>query len=1057
MTKYLSFILLFLVSITNVNSQQKKVVKENSPQELVYKVIDGDTLKLTVYYPENIKKRKKYPAIVFFFGGGWNGGSISQFEDQSKYLASRGMVSILADYRVKSRHNTSPFDAVRDAKSAIRYVRSHAKELHVNSKKIVVSGGSAGGHLAAATTFLEGLDEPGEDLSVSTKANALVLYNPVIDNSKEGYGYERVGDRYLEISPLHNITKDAPPTIFFLGDNDKHIPVSTAENYKAKMEAVGSRCDLLIYKNQAHGFFNQWKKEGKEHYLKTTYEADVFLESLGYLKGKPTFKKPKAIELFVSKEGSSKSKGSKLFPLADLNEAIEKAKEFKLGNKKGSVVINILPGAYNLEKPIIIAPLLNGLTIKGTKASEVTIKGSVPLKTEWKKYNKNIYVTTVAENLNFDQLLVNETPQILARYPNYNEAAQYWQGFAADAVSKERIATWKNPKGAYFHALHDGKWGGFHYEITGIAKDGTAILKGGQQNNRGSKPHKQYRMVENVFEELDNPGEWYLDKKTHQLFYWPVKNVNVNSATFEVSVLKDLIQVVGTLENPVKNITISGITFKNTQRTFMEEFEPLLRSDWSIYRGSVVFFEGTENCEVKDNEFLHLGGNVIMASKYNKGLHIIGNHIHNNGASAVSFIGDASAVRSPSFNYGKFVPLAQMDTVSGPKNELYPRACLVKDNLIHRIGRVEKQTAGVQISMAMGIKVSHNSIYDVPRAGINIGDGTWGGHVLEYNDVFNTVLETSDHGSFNSWGRDRFWHPKRGKMNEITTANPDLYTWDAVKTTIIRNNRFRCDHGWDIDLDDGSSNYHIYNNLLLNNGLKLREGFNRVAENNIMVNNSLHPHVWFANSRDVFKHNIVSDAYQDVGLLGWGKELDFNFFSNEVSLMKSQIYKRDIHSAYGDPMFKDPENLDFSVTKNSPALKVGFKNFAMNKFGVQKESFRKIAKTPEIPVFKDASEKKGNPIVAWLRNNIKSVESEQEQSAYGLNSPEGVVILRVWKHSPAAQNNGIKKGDVILQANGKKIKSVQDFFQINVANKKDELVIVVMRNQKEKEITIKTK
>ncbi|WP_339884926.1 alpha/beta hydrolase fold domain-containing protein [Polaribacter vadi] len=1059
MTKYLIATLLFLLTITRVHSQHKIDVNTTSAQELIYKVINGDTLKLTLFYPKKVKR--KQPAIVFFFGGGWNGGTITQFEDQSKYFVSRGMVAVLVDYRVKNRHKTTPFDAVRDAKSAVRYIRKNAKELHIDSKRIAVSGGSAGGHLAAATTILEGLEEPNEDLSISAKANALILYNPVIDNSTNGYGYNKVGERYKEISPLHNIKKGVPPTIFFLGDKDKHIPVATAQDYKAKMEAVGSRCDLFVYKNQPHGFFNQWKKDGREHYLKTTYEADVFLESLGYLKGKPTFKKPQTIELFVSKKGSLKNKGTKEYPFLKLKAAIKEATALKLKDENTKVNINLLPGDYHLEKSIVISPLLNGLTIKGTNASEVTIKGSVVLNTSWKKYNNDIYVTTVASNLDFDQLVVNNKPQILARYPNYDEKAQYWQGFAADAISKERIATWKNPIGAYFNALHSGKWGGFHYQITGVDKDGAAILKGGQQNNRGSKPHKEYQMVENVFEELDSPGEWYLDKETHQLYFWPSKNVNINTSKIEVSVLKDLIHVIGTLKKPVKNITISNISFKYTKRTFLEKYEPLLRSDWTIYRGSVVFFEGTENCVVKDNEFAYLGGNVIMASKYNVGLEITGNHIHDNGASGISFIGDPSAVRSPSFNYGQFVELSEMDTISGPKNELYPRTCLVKDNLIHRIGRVEKQTAGVQISMAMSIKVSHNSIYDVPRAGINIGDGTWGGHILEFNDVFNTVLETSDHGSFNSWGRDRFWLPNRNKMNELTTENPDMYTWDAVKMTIIRNNRFRCDHGWDIDLDDGSSNYHIYNNLLLNNGLKLREGFNRIAENNIMVNNSLHPHVWFANSRDIFKHNIVGDTYQDVGLLGWGKELDYNFFPTEEAMLKPQMYNRDIHSSFGDAMFKDPQNLDFTVLENSPALSIGFKNFSMDEFGVQKANLKKLAKTPEIPVLRNASEindKEVNVEVAWLRNTLKSVSSEQEQSAYGLNTAEGVIVLKTWNSSPAVQDNGIKKGDVILEVNNVKLKNIKDFFtELRNNNTLEFIDVKVMRNQSELPLTIRFK
>ncbi|WP_372935802.1 PDZ domain-containing protein [Seonamhaeicola sp.] len=762
-------------------------------------------------------------------------------------------------------------------------------------------------------------------------------------------------------------------------------------------------------------------------------------------------------QLYVSTEGKDINAGTKEQPLATIANAIKKATVLKAENKDVKIVINILPGDYRLTEAIKITPQLSGLTIKGTNAQEVHIKGSQLLVPNWEKYSDNIYVTSVDENLDFDQLVVNKQAQILARYPNYDESGHYWQGYAADAISKERLASWKKPEGAFFHALHKGRWGGFHYEITGVDENGNAILKGGHQNNRGSRYHDEYQMVENVFEELDSPREWYLDKENNKLYFWPSKNVNLEKDEFEVAILKDLIQVEGTLENPVKNITISNITFENTQRTFMEEFEPLLRSDWTIYRGAVAFFEGTENCKVENSVFTNLGGNVIMASKYNKNLIVEGNHIYNCGASAVSFVGDPSAVRSPSFNYGQFVDLKDMDSIRGPKNELYPRECLVVNNLIHRIGRTEKQTAGVQISMAMDINVRHNSIYDVPRAGINIGDGTWGGHILEFNDVFNTVLETSDHGSFNSWGRDRFWHPNRRKMDSITTAIPDMYTWDAIKTTIIRNNRFRCDHGWDIDLDDGSSNYHIYNNLMLNSGLKLREGFNRVAENNIMVNNSLHPHVWFANSEDVFKYNIVGDTYQDVGLLGWGKELDYNLFPTEESMMKSQIYDRDLNSAFGDPMFKDPKYLDFSVAENSPALKLGFKNFPMDQFGVQKASLKKIAKTPEVPKLKDPSESKSSPVVAWLRNQLKSVESEQEQSAYGLNTAEGVIVLRIWKPSPAVKNNGIKKGDVILEANGQKVKNIQDFFKINSENKTDKLDLVIMRNQTEQEITINTK
>ncbi|MDO7171584.1 alpha/beta hydrolase [Mariniflexile sp. AS56] len=290
MIKYLTITCLAFLTITQVFSQNTSAKKETPPKEVVYKEINGTKLKLSFYYPESFNKNEKYPTMIFFFGGGWNGGTTAQFNDQATYFASRGLITVLADYRVKNKHKTTPFDAVRDAKSAMRFLRIHADEFCVDSNKIIASGGSAGGHLAAATTMLPELNEAGEDLSISTKANALVLFNPVIDNGEGGYGYERIGDRYLEISPMHNITKGAPPTIFFLGDTDKYVPAETGRVFKTKMEAVGSRCDLFIYKNQEHGFFNKGKQKGNTYYLETLYEADVFLESLGYLKGKPTIK-----------------------------------------------------------------------------------------------------------------------------------------------------------------------------------------------------------------------------------------------------------------------------------------------------------------------------------------------------------------------------------------------------------------------------------------------------------------------------------------------------------------------------------------------------------------------------------------------------------------------------------------------------------------------------------------------------------------------------------------------------------------------------------------------
>jgi acetyl esterase/lipase len=247
--------------------------------EKVYKQIDSVQLKLFLLNPAEFKSSEKYPVIVFFFGGGWVKGNTTQFETFVQHYASKGMISVLVDYRVQSRQGTTPFEALKDAKSAIRYLRRNAGELGIDPHKIVCSGGSAGGHLAAACYTNETIDEEKEDLNISSKPNALVLFNPVIDNSKEGYGYDRIGENYLEFSPLHNIRKGFPPTAFFLGTKDKLVPVNTAQLFKKKIETVGSRCDLFLYKDQQHGFFNL-----KIFHDDILSKVDAFLQSIGYIR-----------------------------------------------------------------------------------------------------------------------------------------------------------------------------------------------------------------------------------------------------------------------------------------------------------------------------------------------------------------------------------------------------------------------------------------------------------------------------------------------------------------------------------------------------------------------------------------------------------------------------------------------------------------------------------------------------------------------------------------------------------------------------------------------------
>jgi acetyl esterase len=258
-------------------------------KKITYKTVGEVDLQLHIFKPENHIPTDNRPCIVFFFGGGWVGGTPSQFYPHCRYLASRGMVAISAEYRVKNRHGTTPYECVKDGKSAIRWVRLHAEALGIDPRRIAAGGGSAGGHVAAATGSVKLFDEPSEDTAISSRPNALVLFNPVYDNGPEGYGHDRVQEHWRVFSPMHNIDENTPPTIVFLGTKDKLIPVSTAGKYKDLMTKSGKRCDLHLYEGQPHGFFNY--RDGKNtYYYQTVIEADKFLASLGYLEGQPTLR-----------------------------------------------------------------------------------------------------------------------------------------------------------------------------------------------------------------------------------------------------------------------------------------------------------------------------------------------------------------------------------------------------------------------------------------------------------------------------------------------------------------------------------------------------------------------------------------------------------------------------------------------------------------------------------------------------------------------------------------------------------------------------------------------
>lgn len=276
--------------------------------ERVYKTVGDVQLKLRIFTSQPSEKRPR-PAVVFFFGGGWRAGSPSQFEPHCRYLASRGLLAATADYRVASRHGVTADACVEDAKSAVRWLRQNASQLSIDPDRICAGGGSAGGHIACCTAVIAGLEAAGEDQSISSRPNALALFNPALMLAPlDGFDFEfpadkaaslakRTGVPPVDISPVHHVKTNLPPTIIFHGEADTTVPIATVREYERRAVTKGNACQVIGYADAPHGFFNAAKgnnaprrDQSDQWYRRTVHRLDTFLAALGWLNGPPTIR-----------------------------------------------------------------------------------------------------------------------------------------------------------------------------------------------------------------------------------------------------------------------------------------------------------------------------------------------------------------------------------------------------------------------------------------------------------------------------------------------------------------------------------------------------------------------------------------------------------------------------------------------------------------------------------------------------------------------------------------------------------------------------------------------
>jgi acetyl esterase/lipase len=255
------------------------VAKLTPTRKITYKKVGDRELTLHVFQPDAWRASDKRVCYITIHGGGWTGMGPERMYAFADHYAKLGLVSISVQYRLAStKTNTTVFDCVKDVRSAVRYVKAHAGELGIDPGKVIVSGGSAGGHLAASTAMFD-VNEDSDDLKISPIPNALILLFPVIDTSKDGYGNAKIGERWKELSPAHNVRPSLPPTITFHGTGDITTPFKGAQIFHDAMLKAGNRSELVVNEGGVHGYLMRTQPLFEECLAK----SDAFLKSLSLL------------------------------------------------------------------------------------------------------------------------------------------------------------------------------------------------------------------------------------------------------------------------------------------------------------------------------------------------------------------------------------------------------------------------------------------------------------------------------------------------------------------------------------------------------------------------------------------------------------------------------------------------------------------------------------------------------------------------------------------------------------------------------------------------------
>lgn len=660
------------------------------------------------------------------------------------------------------------------------------------------------------------------------------------------------------------------------------------------------------------------------------------------------------------------------------------------------------------------------LTICGD--SDVSFSGAQKLNCTFKRYSGSIIQTDFPTGLNFDRLKLNGRQMILARYPNYSDDKLLGGTVSLNELN-ERAKQWRKPSTGYLHSLHKSEWGGNCYKIRGY-KNNRLDLEWIGNNNRGDKLLEKSVVCENIFEELDSLDEWFYDDKDGKLYIYCDGDFE---KTAEVEIFAS--QNILTIENCRNTeINIKNITFCDTDRAmFKSSWDRYLRSDWAFNKSSAVKISESANIRFTSCNFENLGSNAVGIFDFADNIQIDDCRFVDCLSNGVLILGSPDSTYCTSSWEKVHRRYIENKKHKGHKTENFPRNIKVENSYFYNLGTVDKQSAAVCLSLCKNVIVDGCTIHHLPRAGINICENSFGGNAILNCDIFNCVRETGDHGPFNSWGRDRYWSLfKFDTTGKFGKYKKKYALYDMEEQNIIRHNRISGDRGFGIDLDDGSSNYIIEDNLCFGLGIKLREGFYRTVRNNIIIGAQLDLHTTFCGNDDrIYSNIIVNKKPLNVIILNSGYTTDIynNYFVNSDK------------SAQNEKIIRGKKN-DF-ISANSIDIvegKFSFENFKdfsrdFGKIGCPKAPFSEINTSQETCEFNNSL------------GNFSSLD-EGLRSATGAPDFNGIYVKSIPNKSVLSKA-GVKNGDVLILINGENPKDMLEKGSLSVITQ-----VTVVRQQK---------